>query len=257
MRAAQYRRLEFEGEALDQISGTSRFRVAPRARTAHSNSSLIAVLAVTVTAASLLAGAYSFRSSLFGVEDRAITEFSMILLKSMAENRLESALAVCPEGSAGGQLLYEEERRVFRPEVQVDAAVTPEAAQRRIDSLALVRNELESQGVTWADVQPVAFGGVRARVLDPERMRAAATALTGNIFFASGGKVFAVEVSAWRCDGQYVLLDVWQGTALPSGANDVAAFSKEQYRAFQKDAGAEGERADIDRAKHIFVRMAS
>ncbi|MBX7254783.1 MAG: hypothetical protein K1Y02_00380 [Candidatus Hydrogenedentes bacterium] len=217
----------------------------------------MAVIVVTVFAASLLAGAYTFRSSIFGVEDRAITAFSMTLLKSLSENRLEDALAVCPEGSSAGQLLYEEERRVFKPGEQVETAATPEAAQKRIDGLALLRKELESQGVSWSDVRPVAFGGVRARVLDPQRMRAAATALTGNIFFSSGGRVFAVEVSAWRCDGQYVLLDVWQGAALPTDASDVGAYSKEQYREFQKESGADGEGAEIERAKHIYVRMPS
>ncbi len=257
MRAAQYRRLEFEGEALDQIAGSPRFRVAPKARRTHSNSGLITVVVMLLSGGTLLAGAYSFRSSIFGVEDRAITAFSMTLLKGIAENRLDTALAVCPEGSYSGQLLFEEEQRVFRPDVQVEAAVGPDAAQKRMDALAEIRAELEAQGVSWNDVRPVAFGGVRARVLEPERMRAPATALTGNIFFASGDRVFALELTAWRCDGEYVLLDVWQGAALPDDTSDVAAYSKEQFRAFQNDAGSADVAAEVDRAKNIFVRMPS
>jgi hypothetical protein len=178
----------------------------------------------------------------------------MTLLRSMAQGKLNDALAVCPEGPASGQLLYEEEQRVFRLEAARTVHSGPDAAHARIEALSLVRQELESHGVDWRDVTPLAFGGVRGSVLDDARMREPATALVGNIYFKSAGRVFALEVSAWRCQSAYVLLDLWQGAAVSADTESLAEYSRERYKEFQKEP-PDGETAHVDRVRHLFFRL--
>ncbi len=259
MHVANYRKLEFEREAVDDMMrrGEHVLRSTTRPRRRIGRMWLFVPIVGLVAAVGVYAGSYAYGSlGAFWLwrDSRAINELSVVLLHAMVEGRMEDALAVCPEGSVSGQTLFAEEQRVFLPELARSIHANQDAVQARVEQLSEIRKELESQGVDWHDVTPVAFGGIRARVLDSTRMREPATALVGNIYFKSAGKIFAIELSAWRCKDSYVLVDIWQGIVVPADADALEQFTHDRYQDFPKDT-PDGNRTQVDRVTHLFVRL--
>jgi hypothetical protein len=85
-------------------------------------------------------------------------------------------------------------------------------------------------------------------------MKQALTVLTGEIYFKSGGRIFAVEISAWRCDGQFVIVDVWKGFPISDSVTDLAAFSAEQAAKLQQQA-SEANGLEVSYLKQVYVEF--
>jgi hypothetical protein len=174
---------------------------------------------IGTTAVVGIAGAPATGANFWGSERRAIAVATETLLQGIAANDLESALAVFPEGAARS-LIEAEERRVFGSPLTLELD-----SQDRIDELRALRADLRSQGVRWDDVQLTAFGGTRARVSDGVSMAQPITALTGEVYFQSGGRLYAIELSAWRCDGRYVVMDIWQAREVSTALSGLKSES--------------------------------
>lgn len=204
---------------------------------------------IGTTAVLGIAGAPTNGANLWGSERRALTAAAETLLKELAANDLEAALAVFPEGKAG-PLVDAEERRVF------GASRTLERnAEERMDELRALRADLSSQGVQWDDIQLAAFAGTRARVSDDAQMAHPITALTGEICFQSDGRLYAIELSAWRCDGRYVIMDIWQAREVSKPLSELKAESLDRSEALRLGAVESNSTTQIEFPRHLYYEF--
>lgn len=239
------KRLEFEREVLA--------RGAPMARRAASRprSRLVPIAAVLVLIAggAVAVGAVAARAGFFNSERRAIVRMCGTFVDGLSAADAAGALDACAEGAEGAKLVAAEERSVFGATVSDPAA----DAERQRAALHTLRNELEIQGVAWSDVTAFAFGGVRARV-EGDGMKQPLTVLTGKIYFKSEGKTFAIEISAWRCGGRFVIVDVWKAFPMSDSVTDLAAFSAEQAAKLQQQSAGAGA-LTVSYLKQVFVNF--
>ncbi len=241
------KRLEFEGEALAQIYTPVIARPRSRARRGIFG---FVVVAVAASTGAILGGGVLMQSGFFGADRRAISKTMDALLEGIASQNMDRALSVCAESPEGTQHISAVVAESF-----LDSIPTQEGqltVEERRDLLATIRSELEEAGVDWKDVRPVAFGGIRGRVLDPSAMRGPVTVLTGSIYFTSAGKLFALELTAWRCDGAYVVTELWEGSEVALGAPDLRTYSEGQFHAFEREVAEPGASVDIQYPKHVF-----
>lgn len=221
------KRIEFEREVLAR-SVTARF---PSARRTRGRVLRIAAVVALLAGVVSVGGGFAARTGFFGSERRALARMSTTFINGLADVDAARALEACAESNEGAKKVRDEEQRVFGESLSDPAA----DAERQLAELRALRSELEAQGVQWSDVTPFAFGGVRARI-SGDAMKQDLTVLTGEIYFKSAGRVFAVEISAWRCDGQFVIVDVWKGFPMSDSVTDLAAFSAEQAVKLQQEA---------------------
>jgi len=136
---------------------------------------------------------------------------------------------------------------------------SPEEAPHRQAILARIRADIEAKGGRWTDAQAVAFGGVRAQVADTAGV--GADALTGNVYFVAGGRVFALELSAERVGDGFVPTNFWQCTALTISPTDLPGIEKHAQDCFQaflqepSVSAPKGEEAQIVDPVAIFVAI--
>lgn len=212
----------------------------------------VRVLASFLLIAGLVAaaGAAVARAGFFSTERRSIERMSMGILSGFASNDFRAALKVCAEGEWGRGLIQQEEARVFRGTPPVRNGSETE----REESLHALHQILTQSGASWSDVRPLAFGGIRARVEDVATMSRPLTVLTGGIFFESADRVFAIELSAWRCNGEYVVVDVWKATELQGGRAGIQPETDRIYRAFQQESDEQAG-LKITYPKTVFVEF--
>ncbi|MCC6698182.1 MAG: hypothetical protein IT365_21345 [Candidatus Hydrogenedentes bacterium] len=244
------KRLEFEGDVLAQIYTPSDLRPRVRARR-RTFRTFLAALVITVSVA--LGGGMLVQSGFFSADRRAITRTAETLLTGMASGDMALATSVCAESSEGTRRLANEEGNAFRQ--VVPAASNQEALEARRNTLHAIRSELEQAGVAWSDVRPVAFGGIRGRVIDEAAMQKPITVVAGTLYFASAGRLYALEFTAWRCEGAYVITDVWQGSPVTGGPGELKALSQGQFDAFLQEPPDAGVSLGIEYPKHIFFTL--
>jgi hypothetical protein len=205
----------------------------------------IAGLGIGLTTSGLDVGAQSGRD-LVGV--------SSAFLAGLAEDDLAAALSVCAESPQGRLLLEPEQRRVFG--VVTNAATNQDdAMKRRHRILGELRDSLAQSGVDWSAVNPVAFAGVRSKVFEPAIMRESADIIWGHIYFETSGQVYAIEVTAWRCAGSYVIVDVWDWAPIAVRPNAIRAYAKDRYDESVRAGGEKLPEAQIIRPRRVFTTI--
>lgn len=239
------KRIEFEREVF------SRNTLAPALIVPRRRSRALPIIAfvVLLAGASAVGGAVAVRSGFFNSEKRAIERMSKTLVSGLSEGDGARAMVVCAESAEGAKLINDEERRVFGE----GATTTPSTSETQLDLLRSIRSELEKQGVVWANATPFAFGGVRARI-EGAAMKQPLTVLTGEVYFRSQGGVFAIELSAWRCDGKFIIVDIWKSFSMSDSVTDLAAFSAEQAAKLQQQAADAGS-LTVSYLKQIYVEF--
>jgi len=242
------KRLDFEGEALAQIYAPTIAR--PRRRAKSKFMSRAFAVAVVVSGAILGGGMLVQNGLFFGADRRAITRTTDTLLSGLAADDTAVTLSVCAEGYESSQRLADLEAKAFGNVVS-DFTAT-DARDERLAALASLRGELESVGVDWNDIHPVAFGGIRGRVIDSADMEGPVTSLAGSVYFASRGALYALEISAWRCDGDYIITEVWQGSEVAVGLEDLETLSSAQFDAFERESPEPNSPVEIEYPKHLF-----
>ena len=244
------KRLEFEGDILAQIYAPSALRPRVRARR-RTFRTLTRVVVVSICAT--VGGGMLVQSGFFTADRRSVTRTAETLLTGLATGDMDMAVSVCAESGAGAQLVASEEGNAFRQTASV--APSQAALEARIGTLQAIRTELELAGVAWSDVRPVAFGGIRGRVVNEASMRKPITVLAGSLYFASAGRLFALEFTAWRCDGAYVVTDVWQGSVVSVGQDGLQALSQGQFDAFLQEPPDAETSLGIEYPKHLFFNL--
>jgi hypothetical protein len=194
---------------------------------------------------------------LFG-DSAAVDHMAVAFIDGFRNGNLESTLVVCAEGSSGRAALDAETNRVSIGNPAASDAPGSNPAMSRTERLAMLaamREEFAELGVDWTDVEPIAFGGARAKVLGPASMKDAATVIIGDVYFQSNGGVFAVELSAWKCGRTYVIVDIWQWKRVDVDPGDVRALSKASCASLERELGKEGADSPIDALRPVFVRL--
>jgi len=244
------KRLDFEGEALAQIYAPAIAR--PRRRS--KNRLFTSALAIAVVCSvAILGGGMLVQNGLFGTDRRAITRTTETLLDGLATGDDILALSVCAESAEGARKLADVEEQSFGTETPV--SLLEESQDDRRAALHMVRSELANAGVDWNDVRLVAFGGIRGRVIDPYDMQKPVTSLAGSVYFASRGQLYALEFSAWRCKGDYIITEVWQGSEVAVGYEDLETLSTAQFDAFLRESPDPDSPVEIEYPKHLFFNF--
>lgn len=241
------KRLEFEGKALAQIYAPAISRPRRRAKGRFMSGAL--AIAVVVSGAILGGGMLVQNGLFFGADRRAITRTTDLLLTGLATNDSSLMLSACAEGYEGARQLASVEAKAFGGVVA--PSIDETAREERVAALETLRSELANAGVDWTDVHPVAFGGIRGRV-DAADMEGPVTSLAGSVYFASRGGLYALEFSAWRCDGDYVITEVWQGSEVAVGLEDLETLSSAQFDAFERESPEPDSPVEIEYPKHLF-----
>ncbi|HOE64993.1 MAG TPA: hypothetical protein PLO62_00570 [Candidatus Hydrogenedentes bacterium] len=121
-----------------------------------------------------------------------------------------------------------------------------------LQALSDFREELVRSGVSLGDAAPVAFGGVYARLktaAEPVR------AVTGNVYFLAGGRLYAVEVSLQDRGGVYVLTRAWQYQALDIPKEKAKTHAKALFEAFRKESALQPESKDLLRPAFLYAGL--
>lgn len=95
-------------------------------------------------------------------------------------------------------------------ESTLSSVLAGEDAELRRQVLESMRAQLDSLDQEWRHAKAIAFGGVKATTASSDEALDGVIVITGNVYFASGRRVFAVEVSAERVGNRYIPTDVWQ-----------------------------------------------
>ena len=162
------------------------------------------------------------------------------------------ALRYCADSREGQLLLAQDNARAWNGN---DESEAPDESPFSADFLAATRETLLKQGADLTDLRPLAFGGARATILDPDGMAESVVALTGEMFFAVGAQVYALELTLRECAGQYVITDFWKCAPVDATLDTIEATAASRFRAFLEEKAKAGESAEIRRARHVFVML--
>ncbi len=240
-------RLEFEPALIAQITHGGRSHQPVKGRRWHT----IGILGILVA---VLTVAFSLR---FGNRDeRALISMAETLGQGLISGQIEPALAIFEEGEIGAPLIAAERARVGNGQSMIEPSPSSlnRAQIERRATLTLLREELEEDGLRWEDAELVAFGGVQADVRAPDLMRRSAVGITGNLYFRSGGRYYAVEISAKRCRRSYIPTDIWQWgpVDLPQGA--LQPHASELYLTFKNELNPTAG-STVQQPRFIFVTL--
>ncbi len=243
------RSLEFEPTLMREISLGGRPRPRRVLWKGFKKVLVFLVLLASVTAASLW---------YFGLgDDRAVAEMATAAFQWVSGTGPEPFTADPSGGGLGLDLLFGGSAVMAESNSPADA--DSESLTLNLKIRDTIRASLEAQGVDWTTVVPLAFGGVRAQVTDPAAPGEMVVAVTGNIYFAAQGRVYALELSAERVDNRYVPTDLWQCVMLdttPDNRASLEAHTRAGYEAFMRElAASPSEPSLIMEATPVFVAL--
>ena len=237
-------RLEFERDLMAEIARPS----SPRR---HIGRLVRVVLMLAIVASVLAVAAYGVtRLASFWPGHRVpLMRTGEALSEALRSGNMAGALKYCADSPEGQLLLAQDNARVWNEGSEpVARAESPSSAEFLIATHAklLVRPDL-------AGLRPLAFGGARATILDPDRMAEPAIALTGDLYLAVGEEVYVLELTMRECAGQYVVTDFSNCAPVDTTPDTIEQTAASRFRAFQEEKAKMGESAEILRAKHVFV----
>jgi hypothetical protein len=248
-------RLRFESGVMTQFDKPKRIRLRV--------GRLLAFVAVAAALVALAVWAVSsLRFPVRAAKGDAIARAASTLLAALKSGRLEQGLDVCAESEAGRKALLDDDRLRAKPNPEAKSAKVSNPKQGAIpplEFLTTVRGLLESHGVVWGQVRPLAFGGMQASVQDLRHMKDPAVSVVGEIYFAAGDKVYALEISARCCGDEAVITDFWRCAPIdvPASAPFGALKDRtaERIRAFTGEPMKPGERVAIKSPRLVFVSL--
>jgi len=207
--------------------------------------SMIAVLGTAFVIAGRNVGAQS---------NHDLAGISRTFLVALAHDDMNAALEVCAESPEGQRILAAERQRVFGSLADQDF-LDPQARTIRSHTLNRLREELGQAGLQWNDIEPLALGGVRARVLQPSLMKEPASLVWGHLYFSNANRLYEIEVTAWQCGDQFIIVDVWDWAPLTVAPSEVESFAKARSRRFLQDRREGPDDTKIIRPRRIFITI--
>jgi hypothetical protein len=182
-------------------------------------------------------------------DEKALAETSKAFMDALKTGNASASTAILASSEAGATLLAKDIVRV-----QAKAQADPKADKHEMTpTLDQIHDTLAKDGVDWSNVQPLAFGGVRAQVADPATMKTYATVVNGELYFGSGAGVFAVEFTSRKCGSMFVITDIWQYHALDVTKEKLAEYSNKRFREFADEQEDPKDTVKLRSPKHIFV----
>jgi len=186
---------------------------------------------------------------------REVTALCHALTDALRTNDLEKAIALSAEGEPGRNLLEQEEQRTRRPEAGQEPAANAEERVSLREFLDAVKEELAGQGVVWKNIHALAFGGIEAKMLDPQRMRKPAVAITGELYFLSGAKIYAIEFTARRCKGDFVITDFWRCGVTDAEAATLQQYSQNRFAPLLSEQKTADHPVTLSKTRHLFLSL--
>ncbi|NIA13302.1 MAG: hypothetical protein GWP08_04420 [Nitrospiraceae bacterium] len=239
-------RLQFERDLMAEIAGPS----SPR-RYAGRFARVVFFLAIVVSVLAIAAyGAVRF--SFWPGRWVPLVRTCEALGEALRSGDMAGALRYCADSPEGRLVLAQDNGRVWNGNGEPEARGESRSSA---EFLAATRETLLGQAADLADLRLLAFGGARATILDPDRMDESVVALTGDLFFAVGGKVYALELTLRECAGQYVVTDFWKCAPVDATPDMIEPAAASRFRAFLEEEAKQGESAEIRRAKRVFVTL--
>lgn len=180
------------------------------------------------------------------------------LLEALQKGTLVNPLDICADSPAGSALLQKENARLFRQATDQQAKEIPVQIKQRTSSatvLAAIRQDLTAMGVPCDQIRPLAFGGVKAKILDPSIMEDAAESVTGEIFFSAGERIFALQLTARRCGADFVITDLWQCLPLDITPGDIKDRVAENLKTFKAESNDGVDAVKVKSPRQVFVLL--
>jgi len=182
----------------------------------------------------------------------------LALLQALQNGPLDTPLEICADSPAGTALLQKENTRLFRqgdssPATQATAPSAKRPSSNAI--LAAIRRELVAAGVNCEQIRPLAFGGVKARIMDPATMEDTAESVTGEVFFSAGQRLFALQLTARRCGADFIITDLWQCLPLDIAPEAIKERVAQTLKAFKSESSEGVDAVKIKSPRQVFVLL--
>ncbi|MBI4556720.1 MAG: TMF family protein [Candidatus Hydrogenedentes bacterium] len=243
------RRLAFEPALIAEMRGVQR-----STRRTISARLLFTALTGALVAVGATAMGFAGWTSFVGSDSAALQRISGALLEALRSDNLELALAVSAESEEGIRLLESEQERVSLSESRENSAVDATRASLK-ENLTELRDQLKQQGVEFSRLTPLAFGGVRARIQNPETMNRPVTVVVGDVFFAVGEVTYGFELTARRCGADYIITEVWQCSPMAVQPDSLREYTQALYRAVREAPGTGENGVRISGARCVYVAL--
>lgn len=175
------------------------------------------------------------------------------VLTALASDELEGVVPVMADGEPGITRLREEDEKIYK--APRAAANTEKLLAANMELLRGVQAELLQRNVTLGQIEPLAFGGIEAAILDPETMRDAATTVMGSIYFAAGDAVFALEVTMRVCKAGAFITDFWKCGPVDATPDTLKQHAAAQFRAFRDEPIKPTDHVTVKHPRQIFVPL--
>lgn len=237
-----YRPLQFESTLSTQIGRPLAFRT-PRSR--RSPKAVMAALLAAV----ILTGIWAWSHT--NDEERALARMATAVFTGLHGGAAPDSVAAA--GFGLGWLTGDTKALAESGE-----SATIDAFNLHKSLVEKIRTDLQAAGVKWENARPLAFGGVRAQVADPSSPPEPVTAVTGNVYFAANGKVYALEISAERIGDAYVATDIWQCVGIKTNADNLKsleAHAKAGYTAFMAEQPDAAQSGQIVKSEPVFIAL--
>jgi hypothetical protein len=193
----------------------------------------------------------------FGGRDANLGLACLAVVEALRTGNIDPAMPFFADVEPGLTRLREEDLKLAKAKT-VQAATPDVADAARIscaDFLRDARKTMESNSVSFDQVKALAIVGAQAKVTDRQRMRKGADILAGELYFAAGGKIYALELSARKCGKNYFILDFWACNPIEATPENIAAYADQKFREFRQQSDATSGPVQIGGAKKIYIAL--
>lgn len=254
------RRLQFDDELAAALRPTSTLPL-PSTRLFVT---ILGVVALAVLGVLGVSAARHIHLPSWSSGSKPVAALCTTIVDALRSGDLDTLAAVCIDGEAGRACLAKEKAAdadTVQAATEDPASGDKAAAPLPSASLAFLKTlyeDLATQGLAWNQIQPLAFGGAQAKVVDLQGSTEPAVSVTGELFFSAGpadasSKVYSLEFTARACEDQFFVVNFWKCDPVSASPDAIDDFADARYREFKKEAPKEGERAEIKRPKKIFI----
>ena len=212
----------------------------------------LGVLAVLILIVALAAWMTHFvRGPSHAAADDPYAVAVMTIINALRSGNIAEAITVTSEGEPGRTQLREDAQQRFKA-VQADP---PPRRPTLLEFLTTLRADMAQQGLAWDQIRPLAFGGVRANILDTQKMKDPAVSVTGEVYFTAGDAVYALELTGRVCKASVVITDFWKCAPITAKPDDLRTYASDRYYAFKHETFSPNERAKIRKPRQLFFLL--
>ncbi len=195
-----------------------------------------------------------FHGVTHGKDAVAIGKMAATVLDALKNDTPNMVRDISADSEPGRALIQQDDQKRAKNPGQVEPAST-DTGGNCVAFLMEARDSLAQQGLAWEHAKPLAFGGVRAELLESQAMKNPAVAVTGVLYFEADGAVYALELTARVCGDAAVITDFWKCAVTDVKPEGVEADAAARFRAFNEEQVSAKEPAAIKRSTSVFVPL--